>query len=765
MSVAPTVAELPLQDIRFLFGTIPQIRMLPDKLKQTGTAGIGEFKLVAHFPASSGATEADKKAYLNRHAGFQGGDYGIYYDGTYSLDEINWDATNRAGVHLVTQDKYGNTVQFPVVPSKSVPGDLKLLVSEYVESILNPPLMVRCSAIGGRLTPDPNAANTFDLSVNPQQPKCPIKARPHVPQQYHAEEMTMDHGRYVVDASALTDAEIEYLDFYLYGAEGETPIITKDGTRRRGTQEMEDFQIEVQFKWKTLKAIDPKYEQELENWVDEYCQDTIEEDLEELIHKKKGKQYYDWWPDDGSDEVEVEFTYEVIKFEPTGKIDYETYEEWEYDLDAETFNSPYAGSGALSGVGLSTSQLTSTVGSGTFDEASLNSSGHMNVFANAEDEDEEEEPEYPCDICEKPAKYNFQDTTVRYEIVDDDFENPKVSDYGGQNQNDFYCEAHAKQYEGSDFHTLRSEEGNTPVQDPMEFGEMANWRPLDGTPGLKRQRAETLRDSGQRNAYATVNFEWTCQGLPDGFDNYSEIEQQVVNQIGYVTDNINMDFNRHYDTMEVEIDGVYYPCEFEYQLEFDEINYHGAENFEAQMVSCVECGQMKETDISCDGCYASCCEDCWENTASASIGKKGGWSAVDEGHRTANYCRKCEADYQESRKGTPYAAEEYEYWCSYCGDRGPKTSYPQWCKTYQNNGGAGYHSQLCGTCYDTHEGLCYYCESGDDEFAAYSDPISDRQVWKIGQLGGKVSQNMNRSQASDYIKDLMGKPSGTWKKE
>ena len=391
MSVAPTIAELPLQDIRFLFGTIPQIRMLPSKLTQTGKAGIGEFKLVGHFPASRGGTEADKKAYLNRHAGFQGGDYSIYYDGTYTIDEMNWDATNRAGVHLVTQDKYGNAVQFPVVPSKSVPGDLKLLVSEYVESILNPPLMVRCSAIGGRLTPDPNTPNTFDLSVNPQQPKCPVKARPHVPQQYHAEEMTMDHGRYVVDASALTDSEIEYLDFYLYGS--------------------------------------------------------------------------------------------------------------------ETFNSPYTGSSALSGVGLSTNQLTSTIGSGTFDEASLNSSGHMNVFANAE-------------------------------------------------------------------------EGNTPVQDPMEFGEMANWRPLDGTPGLsKRKRAETLMDSGSRNAYATVNFEWTCQGLPEGFDDYSEIEDQVVKQIGYVTGNSNMDLNRHYDTMEVEIDGVFYPCEFEYQLDFDEINYHSAEQF------------------------------------------------------------------------------------------------------------------------------------------------------------------------------------------
>lgn len=35
-----------------------------------------------------------------------------------------------------------------------------------------------------------------------------------------------------------------------------------------------------------------------------------------------------------------------------------------------------------------------------------------------------------------------------------------------------------------------SEEGNAPVQDPMELGEMANWTPLDGSEGLKRKRAE-----------------------------------------------------------------------------------------------------------------------------------------------------------------------------------------------------------------------------------------------------------------------------------
>jgi len=38
-----------------------------------------------------------------------------------------------------------------------------------------------------------------------------------------------------------------------------------------------------------------------------------------------------------------------------------------------------------------------------------------------------------------------------------------------------------------------SEEGSAPVQDPMEFGEMANWTPLDGTPSLrKRKRAEGM---------------------------------------------------------------------------------------------------------------------------------------------------------------------------------------------------------------------------------------------------------------------------------
>ncbi len=41
--------------------------------------------------------------------------------------------------------------------------------------------------------------------------------------------------------------------------------------------------------------------------------------------------------------------------------------------------------------------------------------------------------------------------------------------------------------------SFAAEEGSAPVQDPMEFGEMANWTPLDGTPSLKkRKRAEGM---------------------------------------------------------------------------------------------------------------------------------------------------------------------------------------------------------------------------------------------------------------------------------
>ena len=47
------------------------------------------------------------------------------------------------------------------------------------------------------------------------------------------------------------------------------------------------------------------------------------------------------------------------------------------------------------------------------------------------------------------------------------------------------------EYEITEEYVFGSEEGNAPIQDPMEFGEMANWTPLDGSEGLKRKRAES----------------------------------------------------------------------------------------------------------------------------------------------------------------------------------------------------------------------------------------------------------------------------------
>ena len=52
-----------------------------------------------------------------------------------------------------------------------------------------------------------------------------------------------------------------------------------------------------------------------------------------------------------------------------------------------------------------------------------------------------------------------------------------------------------------------------------------------------------------------------------------------------------------------------------------------------------------------------------------------------------------------------------------------------------------------------------------EEFRAYGDDISSRQEWMIKKLGGTPKKSMTRSDASDYIKELQGKESGTWSAE
>jgi len=77
-----------------------------------------------------------------------------------------------------------------------------------------------------------------------------------------------------------------------------------------------------------------------------------------------------------------------------------------------------------------------------------------------------------------------------------------------------------------------SEEGSAPIQDPMEFGEMANWTPLDGSEGLKRKRAEYGDISGERMTFGTIVYEGQYESPKslDG-DQIAQIEDRVEREI------------------------------------------------------------------------------------------------------------------------------------------------------------------------------------------------------------------------------------------
>lgn len=72
-----------------------------------------------------------------------------------------------------------------------------------------------------------------------------------------------------------------------------------------------------------------------------------------------------------------------------------------------------------------------------------------------------------------------------------------------------------------------SEEGNAPVQDPMEFGEMANWTPLDGSEGLKRKRAED-----------DILNKYLSDDSPDQFT--QQEYDRLISMNGYGDDNFDM---------------------------------------------------------------------------------------------------------------------------------------------------------------------------------------------------------------------------------
>ena len=193
-TAGPVVTELPAQEVRFLFGTMMDLRMLPNELKHTGNIAQGEFKIVAHFPAIH-KTNGTEAAYLARHKTFRGGLYATYQEGPYKIDEVIWDATNRAGVHMVTMTKYGQTVEFPTQPSKTMPGSLKLMVQEYVESLKVPGFVIRCSGLGGALEPKKGTTDEYNVILLSGDAKCPKKLANHVPAKYHAEDESIFHAQ------------------------------------------------------------------------------------------------------------------------------------------------------------------------------------------------------------------------------------------------------------------------------------------------------------------------------------------------------------------------------------------------------------------------------------------------------------------------------------------------------------------------------------------------------------------------------------------
>ena len=70
----------------------------------------------------------------------------------------------------------------------------------------------------------------------------------------------------------------------------------------------------------------------------------------------------------------------------------------------------------------------------------------------------------------------------------------------------------------------------------------------------------------------------------------------------------------------------------------------------------------------------------------------------------------------------------------------------------------------CVKCAETFS-ACGCGSKAAERYEAYEDPITDRQEYKIDELGGKSDEDMTRSEASDYIKKLQGRESGTWRAE
>lgn len=88
-----------------------------------------------------------------------------------------------------------------------------------------------------------------------------------------------------------------------------------------------------------------------------------------------------------------------------------------------------------------------------------------------------------------------------------------------------------------------SEEGTTPISEPMELGEMANWTPLDGTPSLKRRKgAETY--AAENQVFALTYFIENDVNMDDITD-VTEALELYLNLNGDILEMETLDLQKH----------------------------------------------------------------------------------------------------------------------------------------------------------------------------------------------------------------------------
>ncbi len=349
---------------------------------------------------------------------------------------------------------------------------------------------------------------------------------------------------------------------------------------------------------------------------------------------------------------------------------------------AETFRAPYAGSDALSSIDFSKAQITNTIGTGDFDQASLNSSGHQNVFANAEVDTSPDR--LPGESSQEMRKRR---DTPEYKAARKKRHKARRQDLQ-KNSPYLKVKGYEKQPTGS--YTL-----DVGLSSPVLLS-LSDLK----TSGLKIDEIDTIQVHSQEGG----RFPFV-------------IDSRFVGKAAETEKNCGCGQN---------------PC----------VTY-GAEEFAAASTARPDLPREKRNVLS---------------SVQANYDPSFSWASCSWGPYFNRF----------SAEGSN---KFYSVWV---WERSPGIY-----TAMGAYGGLGQNPRLfnVGQTRDLQQAVNMakkklqskqkkgYQTYSAEHFNAYSDPISDRQIYKITELGGKVDSTMNRSQASDYIKDLMGVTSGTWRAE